>query len=151
MGKSQHIELTNEDREHLNELIRAGNAPARVQTRARILLLSASEPGHWQSAPAVARAVLVHPNTVRTIRQRFVAEGLAGALYDRPRPGATPKLTGAVEAQLTLLACSAPPAGHAEWTLRLLADELVALGTLESVSHTTVGEWLKKTHSNPGA
>jgi hypothetical protein len=151
MGKSQHIALSPEDREHLNELIRAGNAPARVQTRARILLLSASEPGDWQSAPAVAHALLVHPNTVRSVRQRFVSEGLAGALYDRPRPGAVPKLTGVVEAQLTVLACSEPPAGHAEWTLRLLAEELVALGTLESVSHTTVGEWLKKTTLSPGA
>jgi transposase len=151
MGKSQRIELTAAERQELEQLIRAGNAPARVQTRARILLLSASEPGDWQSAPAVAKALLVHANTVRNVRRRFVAEGLAGTLYDRPRPGATPKLTGEVEAQLTVLACSKPPEGHAEWSLRLLADELVALGTLESVSHTTVGEWLKKTNSSPGA
>lgn len=151
MGKSQRIELTAEQRQELEGLIRAGSAPARVQTRARILLLSDSKPGNWQSAPAVAKALLVHPNTVRNVRRRFVAEGLTAALHERPRPGAVPKLTGEVEAQLTLLACSAPPAGHAEWTLRLLADELVALGTLESVSHTTVGEWLKKTNSSPGA
>lgn len=151
MGKSQHIELSAEQRHELEQLIRAGSAPARVQTRARILLLSDDTPGDWQSAPAVAKALLVHANTVRSIRRRFVAEGLAGALYDRPRPGAVPKLTGAVEAQLTVLACSQPPAGHAEWSLRLLADRLVALGTLESVSHTTVGDWLKKTPSSPGA
>jgi len=151
MGKSQHIALTAEQRQELEQLIRSGDAPARVQTRARILLLSASDPGAWRSAPKVAQALLVHPNTVRSIRQRFVAAGLTGALYDRPRPGAEPKLTGAVEAQLTLLACSRPPEGHAEWSLRLLADQLVALGTLESVSHTTVGDWLKKTRSNPGA
>lgn len=150
MGKSQHIELSAAQRHELEQMIRAGSAPARVQTRARILLLSDDAPGDWQSAPAVAKALLVHPNTVRSIRRRFVAEGLAGALYDRPRPGATPKLTGAVEAQLTVLACSQPPAGHAEWSLRLLADHLVALGTLESVSHTTVGDWLKKTRLNPG-
>lgn len=151
MGKSQHIELSAEQRHELEQLIRAGSAPARVQTRARILLLSDDAPGDWQSAPAVAKALLVHANTVRSIRRRFVAEGLAGALYDRSRPGATPKLTGAVEAQLTVLACSQPPAGHAEWSLRLLADQLVALGTLESVSHTTVGDWLKKTPSSLGA
>jgi putative transposase len=151
MGKSQVIELSIEQRQELERLIRVGNAAARVQSRARILLLSASEPGDWQSAPAVARALLVHPNTVRNVRRRFVAGGLEAALYDRPRPGATPKLTGEVEAQLTLLACSAPPEGHAAWTLRLLADELVVLGVLESVSHTTVGEWLKKTNSSLGA
>lgn len=151
MGKSQRIELSIEQRQELERLIRVGNAAARVQSRARILLLSASEPGDWQSAPAVARVLLVHPNTVRNVRRRFVAGGLEAALYDRPRPGATPKLTGEVEAQLTLLACSAPPEGHAAWTLRLLADELVVLGVLESVSHTTVGEWLKKTNSSLGA
>lgn len=151
MGKSQRIELGIEQRQELERLIRVGNAAARVQSRARILLLSASEPGDWQSAPAVARVLLVHPNTVRNVRRRFVAGGLEAALYDRPRPGATPKLTGEVEAQLTLLACSAPPEGHAAWTLRLLADKLVVLGVLESVSHTTVGEWLKKTNSSLGA
>lgn len=150
MGKSQVIELSVEQRQELHQVIHSGNAPARTQTRARILLLSASEPGAWRSAPAVARALDVHPNTVRNVRRRFVAEGLAAALSERPRPGAAPKLTGEVEAQLTVLACSQPPEGHAEWTLRLLADELVALGTLESVSHTTVGHWLKKTNSSLG-
>ncbi len=151
MGRSQRIELSSEQRQQLEKLIRAGDAPARMQTRARILLLSDYKPGAWQSAPAVAKAVLVHPNTVRAVRRRFVAEGLQSALQERPRPGAVPKLTGEVEAKLSLLACSAPPDGHAHWTLRLLAAELVGLGTLESVSHTTIAEWLKKTHSSPGA
>lgn len=151
MGKSQRIELSSEQRERLEQLIRAGRAPARVQTRARILLLSDSKPGGWRSAPAVAKVLLVHPNTVRNIRRRFVAEGLEAALQERARPGAVPKLTGEVEARLTTLACSAPPAGHAHWTLDLLADELVALGAVASVSRSTVGEWLKKTRSNRGA
>mgnify|MGYP003378047839 CR=1 FL=1 len=119
MGKSQQIELTIEDRKQLTDLIRAGNAPARVQTRARILLLSASEPGDWQSAPAVAKALVVHPNTVRRVRQRFVAAGLADALYDRPRPGAAPQLTGAVVARLPMRACREPPAGPCGCMLRL--------------------------------
>jgi transposase len=151
MGKSQRIELSAEQRHVMEQLIRAGAAPARVQTRARILLLSAAEPGDWQSAPAVAKALLVHPNTVRNVRRRFVAEGLDAALYERPRPGAVPKLTGDIEAELTRLACSEPPIGHAKWTLRLLADHLVELTSLASVSHDTVGEWLKKTRSSPGA
>jgi transposase len=150
MGKSQRIELTSEQREQLEQLIRAGNAPAREQTRARILLLSASEPGKWRSAPAVAEALQVHPNTVRNVRRRFVAEGLEAALHERPRPGAEPKLTGEIEAQLTRLACSEPPEGHAHWTLRLLADKLVEVTTLASVHHDTVREWLKKTNSSPG-
>ncbi len=93
---------------------------------------------------------MVHPNTVRNVRRRFVAGGLAHALYDNPRPGAVPKLNGEVEAQLTVLACSEPPAGHKRWTLRLLADQLVVLGHVDRVSHVAVGQWLKKTHLSLG-
>ena len=150
MGKPQRIELTDEQREQLEQLIRAGKASARKLMRARILLLSDNRPGSWKSAPAVAESVLVHANTVRNVRRRFVSEGLEAALGERPRPGAKPKLTGEIEAQLTRLACSAPPAGHAKWTLRLLAAELVEVTTLDSVHHDTVGEWLKKTRSSPG-
>jgi transposase len=151
MGKSQRIELTREQREQLERLIRAGKASARKLARARILLLSDSKPGGWQSAPAVAKAVLVHPNTVRNVRRRFVSEGLEAALEERPRPGAKPKLTGEIEAQLSRLACSQPPEGHSSWSLRLLAEKLVEVTALGSVHHDTVGEWLKKTRSSPGA
>jgi hypothetical protein len=85
------------------------------------------------------------------VRRRFVADGLAATLGERPRPGAQPKLTGAIEAQLTRLACSEPPTGHAAWSLRLLADKLVELTPLTSLHHDTVGEWLKKTRSSRGA
>jgi transposase len=145
MGKSQRIELTSEQRTQLEQLVRAGEASARKLTRARILLLSDSPAGAWRTAPAVAKAVLVHANTVRNVRRRFVAEGLAAALGERPRPGAQPKLTGAIEAQLTRLACSDPPTGQAAWSLRLLADKLVELTPLTSVHRSTVGVWLKKT------
>jgi len=94
---------------------------------------------------------MVHPNTVRNVRRRFVAEGLAAALHEKQRPGATPKLDGELEARLTVLACSAPPAGQRRWTLRLLAEQLVALEYVDEVSHVTVGEWLKKTHLSLGA
>jgi transposase len=151
MGKSTRIELTTEQRDQLQQLIRAGTAPARMQTRVRILLLSDSKGGDWHSAPRVAEALLVHPNTVRNVRRRFVMEGLEAALHERSRPGAKPKLTGEIEAQLTKLACSEPPAGHATWTLRLLADKLVEVTTLDSVHPDTVSEWLKKTRSSPGA
>jgi hypothetical protein len=72
------------------------------------------------------------------------------ALYDKPRPGAAPRFTGEVEAQLTMLACSQPPAGHARWTLRLLADQMIELGYVEYISHVTVRELLKKTNSSRG-
>lgn len=71
------------------------------------------------------------------------------ALNDKGRPGAKPKLTGEVEAKLTMLACSEPPQGHARWTLRLLADQMVALGYIDEVSHVTVRDWLKKNEIKP--
>jgi hypothetical protein len=73
------------------------------------------------------------------------------ALYDQEWPGATPKFTGEVEAKLTMLACSEPPVGAARWTLRLLAEQMIELGYVEFISHVTVRDLLKKTHSSPGA
>ena len=77
--------------------------------------------------------------------------GLANALYDKARPGATPKITGEIEAQLTLLACSAPPAGRSRWTLQLLADKLVELKLVDSISDVAVMHRLKKTNLSLGS
>ncbi len=84
------------------------------------------------------------------MRRRYLDEGLTAALHDKPRPGAAPKITGEIEAQLVTLACSAPPAGEARWTLRLLAEKLIELGEVDYVSHVTVREVLKKTYSSLG-
>lgn len=151
MSKHQHIELTEDQRHELEQLIHAGNAAARIQTRARILLLSDRSQGQKRTDHAVAEAVLCSLSTVGNIRRRFLAGGLANALYDKGWPGAAPKFTGEVEAQLTVLACSDPPDGAARWTLRLLADRLIELGYVEYISHVTVRELLKKTNSSPGA
>ncbi len=151
MGKHQHVELTEDQRHELEQLIHAGNASARIQTRARILLLSDRSQGQKRTDQAVADAVLCSLSTVGNIRQRFLAGGLAVALYDKGWPGATPKFTGEVEAQLTVLACSDPPDGAARWTLRLLADRLIELGYVDYISHVTVRELLKKTNSSRGA
>jgi len=150
MGKHRQIELNADERAELEHLIHTGNAAARKQTRARILLLSDRSQGQKRTDQEVATAVMCSKSTVGNIRQRYVEGGLARALNDKGWPGAKPKLTGEIEAQLTLLACSEPPKGHARWTLRLLANEIVARGYLEKVSHVTIGEWLKKTHSSLG-
>jgi len=100
----------------------------------------------WQ----VAQAVLTSAATVKRTRRRFLEEGLDAALSEKPRPGRPPKITGEIEAQLTVLACSQPPEGHARWTLRLLANQLVELGYLDSISHVAVSKRLKKTRSSPG-
>jgi hypothetical protein len=144
MGKHTHIELTSEERTELEKLIRTGNAPARTHTRARILLLSDRSQGQKRTDQEVADAVLCCKNTVRNVRRRFLSGGLQAALSDKGWPGASPKFTGEVEAKLVMLACSEPPEGAARWTLRLLADKMVELHYVDSMSHVTVGEILKK-------
>ena len=151
MGKHITLDLSEEQREDLERLVRRGSAPARTQTRARILLLTDRSQGQSRTDRQVADALGCSRTTVLVTRRLYVREGPDAALYDRVRPGAVPKITGEIEARITALACSDPPAGHARWTLRLLADRVVELGYLESVSHVAVGERLKKTRSSPGA
>jgi len=150
MGKHIHIELKTDERTELERLIHTGNAPARKQTRARILLLSDRSEGQKRTDQEVAEAVLCSTTTVGNIRRRYVEGGLPKALNDKGWPGAKPKLTGEVEAKLTMLACSTPPQGYARWTLRLLANQMIELGYVADVSHVTIGEWLKKTNLSLG-
>jgi transposase len=90
--------------------------------------------------------------TVERVRQRFVEQGLDAALNRKPRerPGREPKLDGRAEARLIAVACSAPPEGRKEWTMRLLADKLVELEVVDSISDETVRRALKKTRSSRG-
>jgi len=150
MGKHIPIYLTTEQRDELERLTRAGHSPARTQTRARILLLSDRSNGQKRTAKEVAAALLCSPSTVANVRHRFNAEGLRAALYDKPRPGQQPKVTGDIEAKLIMLACSQPPAGYARWTLRLLAEQLIVLDYIDYISHVTVSEVLKKTKPSLG-
>jgi hypothetical protein len=151
MSTHQAIFLTDAQRTTLNTLIRSGSAPARTHTRARILLLL----DRHQAAPftdeAIAKALHCHRNTGGNVRRRFLAAGLPAALYHKPLPPRAPrKITGEVEAPLIALACSAPPEGQQRWTLRLLADRLVALGLVERISHVAVSARLQKPCSNRG-
>ena len=150
MGKHTHIELTTEQRTELEQLIRTGDAPARTNTRARILLLSDRSQGQKRTDQEVADAALCSKSTVINIRRRFLSGGLPAALYDKGWPGATPKFTGEVEAKLTMLACSDTPDGAARWTLRLLAERMIELGYVDYISHVTVRALLKKTNSSLG-
>ena len=98
----------------------------------------------------IAASVHVGGATVERIRKRFVTEGLDAARTERRRPGGQPKLGGKEEAWLSAPACSAPPSGRTRWTLQLLADRLVEVGLLDSLSADTVGRTLKKTRLSPG-
>lgn len=149
---SQHIRLTltDEQRASLTAMIRCGVSSSRVQTRARILLLSDRSQGKRLTQKQISEALQVCELTIGTICRRFALEGMDAALYEKPRPGQAPKITGEVEAHLTLLACSDPPEGHARWTMQLLADKLVELELVESISDTAVCDHLKKTRLNRG-
>ena len=144
------IHLSAEQRSHLENIIRSGRDCARVIARARILLLSDRSQGKCREDADVAEAVMVCTGTVWRIRKEFALHGLESAIYDKPRPGAVPKITGDIEAKITMLACSQPPEGRAKWTLRLLADKSVELGYIDSISHVAIGDRLKKTISSPG-
>jgi len=147
---AKHIHLKDKERAELQQLIRSGINSARVIGRARTLLLLDRSQGEKRVIQEVAEAAMVSPGTVSNIKRRYFEGGTKGALYDKPRPGAKRKVDGEVEARLIALACSDPPEGRERWTLRLLADELVALEVVESISHVTVREVLKKTNSSLG-
>ena len=151
MSKHQFIDLREEEQLLLQELIHCGESEARVQMRARILLLSDRSQGRTRSLAEVADSGLCSMSTVRNVKRNYLSGGVEAALYEKPRPGAEPTFTGEVEAQLTMLACSEPPEGHAHWSLRLLAERMVELAYVESISHVTVGTLLKKTNCSLGA
>lgn len=151
MNTKYFVELSDEERQELESLIRAGNAPARTQTRARILLLSDRSQAKPKTGKEIAAALLCAVLTVTNIRRKYSEGGIQKALYDRPRPGQAPKITGEIEAQLITLACSQPPEGKARWTLQMLADKLVELKLLDSISDVAVMKRLKKMNLSLGS
>jgi transposase len=151
--KKYKVTLTADERQALLDLIAHGKAAAKKLIHARILLKAdAAEGGPaWADGP-IAQAVEVCVATVERVRQRFVEQGLEAALVRKPqqRPSRELTLDGRAEARLIALACSPPPEGRAVWTMQLLADKLVELEVVTSVSDETVRRALKKTRSSPG-
>jgi transposase len=145
------VTLTPDEREQLDAMTRAGKRSARTITRARILLLADQGDGGpgWEDR-RVAEALGCGHRTVERVRERFVTDGLDAALAHKPqdRPSREPVLDGAAEARLIALACEEAPGGRKRWTLRMLADRLVELEVVESVSRETVRRALKKTWSS---
>lgn len=146
MRKLYVVNLTEQEHTTLRELVRKGKASARKVTRAHILL----QANDGRSDQAIADSLHVGRATVERVRKRFVEGNLERALSDAPRPGKKRKLDGRQEALLIATACSTPPDGRARWTMQLLADKLVTLTDLESISDETVRRTLKKTNSSPG-
>jgi transposase len=151
--KRYKVTLTDEERNSLQELIAAGKAAAKKLTHARILLKADAAPGGpaWTDA-RIAEALEVNTRTVERLRQRFVEQSLDAALgrKKQDRPSRPRTLDGKAEARLIAVACSQPPQGRARWTLQLLADKLVELEIVDTVSTETIRRTLKKTNSSLG-
>ena len=139
--QTKSIQLSDEERSSLKTFFSGGKDANRKQTRARILDLLARN----TSANDIAALLGCSPTTVYNVKHRYQAEGLESALAEKPRSGTPPRITGEQKARITALACSEAPAGHARWTLRLLADKSVELGFIDSISHNHVRGILKKT------
>lgn len=150
MSQPVTIVLSADQRAELSRLTRRGIASARTLTRSRILLLADKSQDKGQTYQQIARALTVSLPTISQVCRRFAQGGIEEALTEKPRPGKIPKITGEVEAQLVTLACSDPPEGKARWTMQLLADRLVELQLVDSISDSAVWERLKKTRLSPG-
>jgi len=147
MAKKYRVTLTAEERDELERLLARGKADVRKIKHAQILLKADEAKGGpaWPDV-RIAEAVEAGTATVERVRRRFVEEGLASALspYRGGKRLYERKLDGAQEAHLIALACSAPPDERARWTLRLLAQRMVELAYVDTLSHETVRQTLKK-------
>ena len=149
--KKYVVELTSQERKQLEGLVKKGKV-AGYKIRHAQMLLKADQGKQGPGWPdkQIAQAFGAHLTTVERLRKRLVEEGLEAALERHKRQNYTHKLDGDAEARLIAIACSAPPEGRNEWTLRLLADRLVELSGVDRISHMTVSRTLKKTNSSPG-
>jgi transposase len=150
MGKTYVVILSPEERAHVEKLVSTGRTSAKRQTHGRILLKAdtGAEGPSWTDEQICA-ALDISRSTVERVRKRFVENGMESLAWRpvKPRPSRR-RLDGEQEARLLALACSPPPAGRAHWTLRLLADQMVVLEHVESISYETIRRTLKKTRSS---
>ena len=144
-AKKYRVKLSKQDRKALTKLTTSGQTSARKMNRARVLLLSDESQGQGSKTDQQIIDLLeISPATVVRIRQRYVEGDLETALNEKTRPGRPKEITSKQKATIIALACSDAPEGYAKWSLRLLADKLVELELLESISHNAVGQILKK-------
>jgi len=151
-AKIYRVTLTTEEREELTALVNKGKGQARRLRRARILLMAdeAQENGGWKDAD-IAKALGAHTRTVERTRENCVDRGIEAALnHTRPKKTRPKVLDGAAEARLAQLACSQAPDGHERWSLQMLADKLIELEVVETISRETVRTTLKKMNLSLG-
>jgi transposase len=145
MSRKNHcVKLKKQDRQHLQKIVTSGEAKARKITRCRILLLA----DKGKTDQEISDTLDICLATVFNIRRRCSQNGLEYAIGEKARSGQPPKFKGKSMAKITALACSNPPEGRAQWSLRLLADRVIELNIVETISHVSVRNILKKTHSS---
>jgi len=154
-AKQYRVFLNGKKRSELKRLVNTGTNKARKINRARILLLSDESPrgkseGMGKTDKEIIEYLGVSARTVASTRQRYMEEGIEGALKDKPRSGRPREFTGREEAKLTLIACSEPPEGRSRWSVRLLADKMVELEVVDSISRESVRKYLKKRYLSRG-
>ncbi len=150
MPKKYIVRLSEEERTELEKLISRGKGAARKINHARILLKADAESANWTDEK-IRDALDTSFSTILRVRETFVEEGLEAALNrKRPRKTLERKLDGVQEAHLIAIACSPAPAGRKRWTLRLLADKMVELAYVDTLSYETVRQTLKKMKQNLG-
>jgi hypothetical protein len=141
MVKLYHVHLTDDERHHLEQIIRTGHRAARALTRARMLLKAADG---WKD-DQIVEAIGGSRATVERVRRRYVEGGVDAVLRDKPQPGRPRALSAKQAAHLIAIACSPAPDGHDHWPLRLLGQKVVELGYAEGISPETIRQVLKKT------
>ena len=152
MQKRYRVTLTEAERRELQTMVSVGRSSARKLVRSRILLLAdQADGGPAKSDPEIVDALGCGRATVERVRQQFVEEGIEATLNPKPTSRTYERrLDGKAEAHLVAITCGAAPEGQARWTLRLLADRMVGLGYVDSLSHETVRQTLKKTNLSRG-
>lgn len=140
------VELSEQDKTVLLDIVSKGTSTARKILRANILLASDKQSDKYMTVAEIAEAYHTTPTTVQTLRTSYCERGLDATINRKKRetPPVPAKVTGEVEAHIIELACSNPPEGYSKWALRLLADKTVELGYINSISHVTVSSVLKK-------
>jgi transposase len=154
MSAKRVVKLSRDQRERCLEMVRSGTVHVRSIIHAQVLLKTDSGPeGPGWTDEAIGDAFGVSTVTVSHIRKVMLEEGLEAALshYRGPNREYKRKLDGHQEAKLVATSCSTPPKGHKRWSLRLLSQRMVQLKYVDSISHETVRQTLKKTSSNRGA
>ena len=144
--KNHRVKLNEQECQYLQKIVESGKDKARKITRCRILLLADESKG--KTDQEISDALDVCLATIFNTRRRYHQGGLERAIEEAARSGQPPKFTGKSMAKITAIACSKPPEGRAKWSLRLLADRVIELDIVETISHQSIRNILKKTNSS---